>query len=371
MLFINSFLILGMNLIDRYILKQFVNTLVFSIVALCIIFLVVNLIENLDDFIDNNAGFMEIAEYYIHFFPEILKILTPVATLLSTLFTIGRLSTQNEITAMKSGSMSLYRLMMPLVVFGFLLSLGQLYFNGWVVPKANEKKLELESIYLNKNEKGGPIFNLYLRDAPTRNIVMNYYNSEDKEGSKVAIEKFSDNYNPRLISRIEADTIKWNADSSGWVLKNGIVRNYSDKSVKIIFFDEKYPEINITHDQIIQLRKSTEEMTLDELHNYIKLLEKGGKDVRRQMIDYYSEYAFPYANLVVILFGVPFASIRKRGGIAVQIGAAMVVSFTYMIFTEFSKTVGFSAGLTRWCAGWFVNIWFVIFAVINIFNTKT
>ena len=112
-------------------------------------------------------------------------------------------------------------------------------------------------------------------------------------------------------------------------------------------------------------------MTLDELHNYIKLLEKGGKDVRRQMIDYYSEYAFPYANLVVILFGVPFASIRKRGGIAVQIGAAMVVSFTYMIFTEFSKTVGFSAGLTPWFAGWFANIFFVILAVINIFNTKT
>lgn len=360
-----------MNLIDRYILKQFIFTLVFAIVALCVIFLVVNLLENLDDFMDNDATFMVIAKYYIHYFPEILKILTPVATLLSTLFTVGKLSTLNEITAMKTGGMSLYRIMIPLTIVGLAISFGQLYFNGWVVPKSNTKKLAIEREYLKKSKSGGPIYNLFLRDAPRKNVSFGYYNADMKTGHKIAIEYYSDKFQPRLLKRIEADTLKWINSEKKWYMINGFERTYNDNDINIRSFGREVIDLNVKHNQIVQLNKSVSEMNLDEFRNYIKLLKSGGKDVRKQMIEYYGEYAFPYANLIVILFGVPFASIRKKGGIAVQIGAAMVISFTYMIFIKFSQTIGYSMGIEPVIAAWIANIFFFILGLFTIFNTKT
>lgn len=357
-------------MIDRYILRQFVMTLVFAIVALCVIFLVVNLMENLDDFIDQNAKFNIIAQYYLSFFPEILKILTPIAVLISTLFTIGKLSTNNELTAMKTGGLSLYRLMVPLVTFSILLSFGQLYFNGWVVPIANKNKLEIEKVYLNKSKgQAGTLFNLFFRDGPNKNVMMQYYQANEKSGYQVGIEEYSSEVSPRLINRIEAERLKWTGNK--WLLVKGIKRKFKDGQVTAERFDTISLSLNIKHNQLIKLKMLPEEMNFDEKSQYIEVLQMGGKDTRKNMIDYYAGYAFPFANFIVILFGVPFASVKKKGGIAIQIGAAMVIVFAYLIFTEISKTIGFASNLDPLLTGWSANIIFFGVGLVVLFKTKT
>lgn len=360
-----------MLILDRYILKSFISTLVFSIIALCAIFLVVNLLENLDDFIDAGTSFMILVDYYINFFPQILEILTPVATLLATLFTVGRLSTLNEVTAMKSGGLSLYRLMLPLLVFSMLFSFVQLYFNGWIVPISNKKKLEIEQVYLNKNKKGSAIYNFYFRDTPTKHLLLNYYNDLRFTGSNAAIEEYTSEETPRLVSRTESTTIKWDTINSKWLLIDGIIRDYDGLAVKVETFDSLYVDININHEQLVKLKKTTDEMNLTELKEYIQLLKQGGKNIRKQLIDYYAEFAFPFANFIVVLFGVPFASVRKKGGIAIQIGAAMVISFVYMIFIKFSQTIGYSYDLNPIIVAWFANSIFFVAGLITVFKTKT
>ncbi len=359
------------NLIDRYILKQFVFTLLFSLMSLIVIFVIVHLLENLDDFLDNNASIIVISEYYIYLIPGILKLITPVAMLLGTLFSIGKLSNQNEITAMKSGGSSLYKLMLPIIIFSVFISFGQLYFNGWVVPEANKQKIEIEQKFLNKSKRGSTIYNLYFRDTPLRILTMQYYNSTTKTGSRAAVELYGNEIRPRLKSRIEGETIKWDSASSKWILIKGIQRIYHGKSVSSMCFDSLATDIELSHDQIIQLKKQPEEMNFDELGEYISLMGRGGKDVRRQMADYYGQYAFPFANIIVVLFGVPFASVRKKGGIALQIGSAMIISFFYLIFTKVGQTIGYSYDFDPVISGWFANIVFLFIGLIVIFRTRT
>jgi lipopolysaccharide export system permease protein len=358
------------NIIDRYILKQFIATLFFALFALCVIFLIVNLIENLDEFLDQNAKMEVIVSYYLSFFPEILKNLTPVATLLATLFTIGRLSMNNEITAMKSGSMSLYRLMLPLVIVTSLLSVGQLFFNGWVVPRANTKKLDIESQYLSKG-RAGSIHNLYFRDNPFRNINMQYYDADKKTGNRVTIEDFNSETEPRLVERIEARQMVWDSLKNRWNLIDGLKRTFGKANAQLVKFDTMNISIRITHNQIIKLKLSVEEMNFDELMEYIQMLNTGGKNVTKQLIEYYGNYAFPFANLIVVLFGVPFASVRKKSGIAMQITAAMVVSFLYLVFTKISQTLGYSMNLEPELAGWSANILFILIGIFVMLKTKT
>jgi lipopolysaccharide export system permease protein len=352
-------------------LKQLTFTLLFSTIALCVIFVIVNLLENLDEFLDQSASIVIIGKYYLYFLPEILKLLIPVAVLLSILFTIGKLSTQNEVTAMKSGGLSLYRMMAPLMLFAVILSLGHLYFNGWVVPDANTKKIEIERRYLKKSSGGSQLFNLYFRDSPLKNVIMQYYNASHKTGHKVAVEEYSGEISPRMVSRIEADKIIWDSSSGAWNLVDGIARHYNDQSVNLHYFDTVRSQMRITHGQIVQLKRSPDEMNLTELYNYINMLRRGGKDVRKMMIDYYGQYAYPFANLIVVLFGVPFASIRKKGGIAIQIGAAMVISFFYLIFTKFGQEIGYAADIDPILSAWLANIVFFTAGVVVIFKTKT
>jgi len=358
-----------MTILDRYILRQFISTLIFSLFALCLIFLVVNLLESLDDFLDKKASVWVIAEYYLHFFPEILKLLTPIAALISSLFSIGRLSTANEITAMKSGGMSLQRLLLPLFFVSIILSCGQLYFNGWMVPVSNGKKAAIERKYLHRGSESTTVYNLYFRDEPLRNVIIQIYDATKKSGTSVTIEEYSDEYAPKLTKRIDAASVSWDSTRTGWKATDVIERDYSPTAITYKHRADGAINIKLTHDQIVQLQRSTAEMNFNELRSYIDLLARGGKDVRAQLIDYYGQYAFPFASVIVVLFGVPFASVRKKSGMAVNIAAAMVISFCYLAFTKIGQSLGAPLNVSAALVGWMPNILFFIVALANIIRT--
>ena len=359
-----------MKILDLYVIRNLFFTFIFSIVSLCTIFLIVNLMENLDKFLDLNTPFPIVVEYYAQTLPDVIKLLTPVAMLVSMLFTIGGLSNKNEITAMKTGTMSLYRIMLPLVVFGLLISFIQLYFNGWIVPKSNENKFSIEQKYLNK-EIGGSLFNLYFRDNPLKNIAMRYYDPIEKTAFAISIEEFSSENKPRLLSRIDAQKMAWDSARNSWKLIDAIYRDFTNSHISQIRKDTSHIELLTSHSQIVKIKKLPDEMSFDEFKEYIALMQRSGRDVRKQMIEYYANYAFPFANFIVVLFAVPFASVRRRGGIAVQISAALAVSFIYLVFTKLSQTIGLASSINPIFIAWFANSFFFIVGIAVIFKTKT
>lgn len=358
-------------ILDRYIIWRFIQTYVFAIFALCLIFVVVDLLDHLDDFMDKSAEIKTIAQYYLYYIPRMIEIVTPIACLLAVLFTVGGLSSQNELTAMKSGGISLFRIMIPFVIVGTMLSGFMIYFNGWVVPQAHVEKFKIEAIYMNKNESGGPIYNFYFRDSPNTNFSLQYYNSDKYFGAKPAVDSFSLGKSPRLLKRIEANNIQWDTINSKWLFLDAIVRDYSNHEIHFTRQDTVKMDLSITHNELVKLKKQLGEMNYDEVRAYIKMLKNGGKDVRQQMIEYYGNYAFCFANIIVMLFGVPFASVKRKSGMAMQIGAALVISFLYLISMKFSQTIGYAQNWDPILAGWMANFIFLGLGVVVIFRTRT
>jgi lipopolysaccharide export system permease protein len=181
-----------------------------------------------------------------------------------------------------------------------------------------------------------------------------------KTGNNVSIETYTDEVTPRLLVRLEAPRIKWIDSSRTWIAESAIIRDYSGESIKLTRLDSSEVYLLISHHEIEKLKKSVKEMTYDEL-----------KDVRQETIEYYGNYAFPFANLIVVLFGVPFASVRKKGGIAIQISAALVVSFLYIIFSKVSQTIGFYIDISPILVGWIANLLFLLGSVVVLFKTRT
>ena len=164
-----------MRRLDRYVIKQFVKTVLFAILAFSLIFIIVDMIENLDDFIDQDVGPHIIGLYYLYFLPRIFSLMVPVAMLLSALFVVGKLSNNNELTIIKCAGVSLYRFMLPLLGIGLIVSVLMLGFDGWLVPRINAGRLNLEREHLKKHRAMGTRYNLFFQERDNRILTMWYF----------------------------------------------------------------------------------------------------------------------------------------------------------------------------------------------------
>lgn len=356
-----------MRIIDRYVLRQFILTALFALMAFMIIFVVVDMMENLDDFLDRNAGIEIIATYYFYFLPEIIKLMIPVAMLLSALFTTGRLSTFNELTTLKSGGMSLYRFMAPLLIFALLVSGVSIYFNGWIVPFANKKKFELGRSYFQKNIEFVARNNIYIQDTPTRILSIGVFEDGRSVAHQVSIQDFDPNDPTVLLARYDASEMRWDEGQKSWTLVNGTARRFEQgRETMQTFASHPVGGLNFSADDIRKKREKPDEMDYSDLRNFIENQRRAGQDVARWLVDFYGKTAFPFASLVVVLFGIPFSSVKRRSGLGVEFGIALAVCFIYMIFLKVSQAFGYNGDLDPLLTAWLANIIFLAAGIYNL-----
>ena len=128
---------------DRYLLKQYLKILFFSVLAFVVIYVTVDVFEEIDNFIDHEASLLDVAEYYLYSIPFILTYIIPVSLLLGTVFSMGVMSRRNELTALIASGVSLVRIAAPVLVTALLVSIGSAYFNDVVVSTANRKNMDV------------------------------------------------------------------------------------------------------------------------------------------------------------------------------------------------------------------------------------
>lgn len=353
-----------MKILNWYISKKFVLTFIFAIIALSLIFIIVNLFEQLDKFIDRNVPPLVIALYYIYGLPSILKLLIPIATLLATLFSVGTMANNNEITAMKSGTLSLYNLFKPLVIITLFIMILQLFFATHLAPISNQLKSQIEKNYLGSSIENTYISSLYIRDNPTRNITITEFNSNQKSGYGMQIYEFELNPSVRLRKFINVNNFHWDSVTNKWILHKITTKNIINNKILLSEKETDTVEFSFDANALSKISKPTEQMNIFELYEFLLFKKNGGEDIEKELTDFYGTLAFPFANFIVLLFGVPFASVKQRGGMAVQIGAALIVSTIYMVFTKVGQTLGYATGFSPLISAWLAN---GIFLIIGLF----
>ncbi len=372
-----------MKSIDRYVLRQFIQTAIFALIAFTVIFLVIDLMENMDDFLDHNASFGMIATYYLYFIPEILKLMLPVGMLLSALFTTGRLSTFSELTALKSSGMSLYRFMAPMLVFALLISFASIYFNGWVVPSANKKKLEIARGYFQKYIEYVEKNNIFIQDSPTRILSIGNFDDHQNVATHITLTDFDPKDPTIVVSRIDADKMNWNSATSSWTLVDGTQRKFQEgtddesQPGKIVatpkeeifkFASLPMGSLDFSPDDIKKKQELPDEMSYNDLEKFIDDEKRAGHDVSRWLVDFHGKIAFPFANFIVVLFGIPFSSIKRRGGLGVEFGIAIAICFSYMIFLKLSQAFGYNGDINPLLTAWLANIIFLAAGIYNLWR---
>ncbi|MCK4538744.1 MAG: LptF/LptG family permease [Candidatus Krumholzibacteria bacterium] len=132
-----------MHIIDRYIFKAHIQPYFFSISIITFVFVMDFLFRYLDLFIGKGVAFLVVLEFFILSLGHMFALIIPMSVLPSTLMAFGQLTSGNEITAMKSSGISLYRIIFPVFVASFLLFLGQVHYQNVILPESNHRFLNL------------------------------------------------------------------------------------------------------------------------------------------------------------------------------------------------------------------------------------
>jgi lipopolysaccharide export system permease protein len=359
-----------MKILDKYLVKQFLQTIFFGLIAFTLIFVVIDMMENLDDFIDQNVSAPVILHYYLVFSPDIIKLITPIAVLFGALFTTAKSAQLSELTAIKASGVSMYRFMLPFLITAFFISIFSIYFAGYVVPMANKTKLNIEMNYLKKgfNFSGS---NIFFQDSKTRIVNISYFDNSQLQANRISIQGFDKKDRTKMDYRIDAVRMQYDTLHHLWIARNGIERIFHKNTQTAKYFKEmKIDSLNFTPSELLTKQQKPEEMDLSDLKNSIENQQRAGNDATDSLIEYYSRFSFPMASLIIVLFGLPISANKRRGGLAVQVGINILITFLYLVFMKISQAFGKNGALDPLLTAWFANFIFLAAAIYNLVKLK-
>jgi lipopolysaccharide export system permease protein len=359
---------LSMRILDRYILKRFGITLVFAMTFFVFVFIFVDMVGNLSKFIDRDVPRVIISQYYLFYVPYILTWVLPIGMLLASLFSIGQMARHNELAAIKSAGVSLYRIALPVAVTGMLISIGMLVFGEKIVPVTSQGKSDIEAEYLDTSKKTAQLraSDLFLRDKANRRVYINYYNHTTRSARKVSIQRSDKS---EIIERIDAQQMKW--QETGWVLEDGFKRSFVNGAENVTRI-ETYQDslLDFSPDDLLKTETKPEDMSYRELAGFIAEVIRNGGDPQKWLVDLNFKLSIPFASFIMVLFGVPLASGKQKGGAVFSLIIGALVYIIYYAFTRFVQTLGEVGTLIPAVAAWLPNALFIVLALLMMMTAR-
>ncbi len=357
-----------LKLLDGMLLRRFFMNLFVAVVSWIVIFVILNIIENLSKFLDNGATLTQFLIYYLYFIPFVIKITLPIAVLLSALFALNSFAQNDEIIAQLSAGISLYRILKPMLIAAFFISIFSGLFDEFVVPESNQKRLDLYDYEISHKVRPSQKSrsNIFVQDSSKRKYIIKYYNGKSKEARKVSIQTFE---NARLIERIDAEKMIW--EEGHWLLKSGRVRIFhSQNETFFTFKDSVFSRTDLKPSDLLVIQKRPEEMSLRELNYFIKNQQMIGSDVKKWLVERHLKMSVPFINFIVVLLIAPFAAKKKRSGIGLSFGLSLLVSFIYFIIIRFGQVLGYQGTLNPLLAAWMGNIIFLSLGLLSFYSAQ-
>ena len=352
-----------MKKLDIYIIRQFLSTLGMTLLGFVSVILIVDLIENLDRFIDNAIPARITIKYYIYAIPWFVNIGLPMSMLISTVFTVGMLAKRNELTAMKSNGISLYRIAIPVASLGFIISLVSFELeNRWVI-KGNKVRYDIEREYMKRKARvrtQKEIRNIFLQKNEVNHISLGSFRTDTNSGNKITFLALD---NGMVTSRMDAKAIKWLDSLSVWSVTNYSIRDF-DKNGSVmnttVSKKDTLLNLNFSPEDITQQSKKPDEMTYQDLTTRIKQLKENGVDTTKWEVDRYFKISFAFTNFIIVLFGIPLVVVRPKGGLSFGAGMGIFVIFIFYVLIKLGMSGGYSVISTPMVAACMGNVIFFI-----------
>ncbi|MDP8228308.1 MAG: LptF/LptG family permease [Candidatus Electryoneaceae bacterium] len=351
-----------MRILDRYIVANYVKSLIWAIVAAIVVFLVVDIVERLDKFIDKGVPAATVAYYYYLYIPYIIYLTMPVATLLATLFTVGGMVKTNELTAMHVSGISFGRVLMLLLTTAALTATGVFFLGETIVPKTNQERMDIYRYVIKgiPRESRSKVGRLYLQLNSSQQLYIDHYNPPTREAFDIELIETAPG---RLMKRMDAEKMVWRDEQ--WLVQGAVEREFQPNgSVRWNRNDTLIVSgAGLRPNELEKIQTAPEEMNWTELKEFIQRLRNSGSGTLKWEVELLSKVSLPAAAVIIVLFGAPMAAIKQRGGTALGFGLSLFVCFIYFGFIQIGKVMGYNGSLPPIVSAWIGNVFFGLLGV--------
>ena len=362
-----------MKILQRYVLASFLSSFLLAFLVLTFV-LSVGLLVKATQLVVDDMPISVVARFLAVGIPESFSFTIPLAALVSSLLVFGRLSSDGEIGAMKACGINLWSIMLPLVVFGLLMSAFGIYINNNVTPASH---LMRRSLQVDVKSNGL----LLLEPGTEQNILGKtiWFESKDEDGTlnNVHIREVSKNGTPRTIQAVRAI-----------VTQNGDDMVLDLHKVRVDPFDEKFPGA-ATADRLTHViagamkageyKPKAEDYNLKDLREWIgkhaydvrkteeqiaggaegerlaelqKALKDSRKALRTHNFELHRRFAMASAAICFLMLGMPLGIRARRRestiGIAISLGIALLYYLFVVAGDQFVANVGGPVHLIVW-----------------------
>jgi LPS export ABC transporter permease LptF/LPS export ABC transporter permease LptG len=342
-------------LIDVYLLEQFFYYFFVLLAAFVLIFDAFTLFDLLGDIAHNHVPALTVLSYFRYLVPLMLYQLAPLATLVATLVTLAVLAKNNEVIALKASGVSLYRLALPLLLAGLLVSGGLFLLDDTFLPYANQRQDAL------RNEIKGRPAQTYFEPARQwifgeNSKIYNYELFDSDRQLFGGLNVFElDPATFQVRRRIFATRATWEASENAWILTGGWVRDFGSDGRVVRYEPFKATTIAELTEPPGYFRREVRQsfqMNWRQLGEYIASLRQAGFDTARLSVQWHKKFAFPMIAAIIVFLGAPFAFLVGTrgavGGLAVAVGIGVI----YWSSAALLEAMGSAGQLPPLLAAW-------------------
>jgi len=348
-----------LSIIDRYIIKKFLGTYIFTIGLFIAITIIIDVNQKFDDFIKNAAPVHAIIfDYYLNFIPYFINAFTPLFVFIAVIFFTSQLADNSEIIAMLSSGLSFRRLVVPYMISAALIAALTLVLNSYVIPPGNIKRIDFENKYV-KNRKTAYEPHIQLKVEPDVIAYFGSFNIYDNRGNGFSLDHFN---GKELVSRLTAQSIKWDS-AYHWTINNYTIRNFNGMKETVIKGEKIDTVLTITPSDFLISYGDSEQLTTPALKTYIdRQKQRGMGNIQQFEIEYHRRYAITFASFILTIIGVSLSSRKIKGGMGKNIGLGLILSFSYILFMQITSTFAVSGIVSPFIAIWIPNVIYIFIA---------
>jgi LPS export ABC transporter permease LptG/LPS export ABC transporter permease LptF len=361
------------QILDVYVIRGWAFHFAVLLVAFIGIYIVFDFFQILTDVVRNHAGARLVLSYYRYFSPQILYTMLPLSILVATLVNFSIMTKTNQVIAIKSAGISLYRISLPVLFVAALLSAGMFVLGDEYLPETNQRQDALRN-----QIKGRPVQTHYRPDRQwifgESNRMYNYrfFDPDRDVFADLSVFEFGQ---PgfRLTRRIYAARAFWEPNINGWVLENGWSRDLSGDRVTAYtpFSVATFKELTEHPSYFKKEVKTSEQMSALELRRYIDELSQSGFDVVRLSVQLYRKFSYPLIAFVVALIAIPFSFSMGRKGALSSVALSIGIAIVYWSTSSLFEAMGNLSQLPPAVAAWAPDLLFGLAGVFLLLRIRT
>jgi LPS export ABC transporter permease LptG/LPS export ABC transporter permease LptF len=361
------------QILDVYVIRGWAFYFVVLLVAFVGIYIVFDFFQILSDVVRNHAGARLVFNYYRYFSPQILYTMVPLSILVATLVNFSILTKTNQVIAIKSAGISLYRISLPVLFVAALLSAGMFVLGDEYLPATNQRQDALRN-----QIKGRPAQTHYRPDRQwifgESSRIYNYRFFDPDRNLFAELSVFE--FGPpgfQLTRRIYAARAFWEPHINGWVLENGWTRDLAlDKVTAYMpFAVATFRELTEKPAYFKKEVRPSEQMSAFELGRYIDELSQSGFDVVRLSVQLYRKFSYPLITFVVALIAIPFSFSMGRQGALSSVALSIGIAILYWSTSSLFEAMGNLSQLPPAVAAWAPDVLFGLGGVFLLLRVRT